>query len=255
MPDSHRLAAALAVEARGASFYGRPLQTLAPGVRLIDHILIGAKRQTALAAIVLGISEGVENVPFMSIARRHGVSYVFACEYDVLSFLIECSRAVKATDIVRVTPNCPFPAWELLPEAWNLHLADQNDITFVKDLPDGMQFEIFRVETLLRFSSHPGGVNRRTQGAAGWVNFACERPAEFRVGSVEPPAEWRRPELRLTIDEVEDLIVCRSVYHALKERGPVLPIGEIVRVLERDSAIRAQMTGGSTPYEGHSFNR
>ena len=147
---SRKLVAAYACRAGGTRLFGKPLQNLEPDYTILDHIIEGTKAITQIDEIVLGISEGIENQIFMEIARKHGIKYITGSEKDVLWRLIECGRSSDATDIFRVTTECPFIAWELLTEAWQAHVDHNNDITVTDYLPEGCNFEIYSQESLER---------------------------------------------------------------------------------------------------------
>ena len=64
---------------------------------------------------------------------------------------------------------------------------------------------------------------------------------------IAAPDEAARPDIRLTIDTPEDLMLARSVYEALEpEFGPMPPLVKIIRFLDAHPAIRQLNIGFST---------
>lgn len=220
-----KLVAALACRAGGTRLYGKPLQNLEPGKTILDHIMEAVGKIDVIEEIVLGISEGVENAPFVDIAKKHGASYIFGSEKDVLWRLIQCGRAAAATDVFRITTECPFTAWELFPEVWRQHCENSNDITVTDFLPEGMHFEIYSLESLER--SHRDGNDAERSEFCSAYPRRC--PEKFKIGLVEPKDEWKRLDLRLTVDFPEDLVVCRDAYMALKEQSPHISTDDIIQ--------------------------
>jgi spore coat polysaccharide biosynthesis protein SpsF len=49
-----------------------------------------------------------------------------------------------------------------------------------------------------------------------------------------PPKHLIRRDLRLTVDNPEDLIVCRAVYNKFKDLAPLIPINEVVGFLDNN---------------------
>jgi spore coat polysaccharide biosynthesis protein SpsF len=47
-----------------------------------------------------------------------------------------------------------------------------------------------------------------------------------------PPKELIRKDLRLTVDNPEDLAVCRIVYSVFKEYAPKIPVAKVVSFLD-----------------------
>ena len=68
------------------------------------------------------------------------------------------------------------------------------------------------------------------------MDIAC---GPLRIEIVEPPAPWRRLDLRYTVYFPEDLILCREAFKALKERGPRIPVGDLVRFADGHPALHA----------------
>ena len=221
-----RLVAALACRAGGSRLYGKPLQHLDIGRKLtvLEYMLSWLKDETSVDGIVLGVSEGDENEPFHDIARRHGLVSIRGDQTDVLMRLIQCADAGRGTDVLRLTTESPFTYFEAIQDAWQRHKDQKSDMTTVGRLPDGSSFELIRVEALRR-SHDLGEARHRSELCSLYIR---EHLDEFRVDVIEPPADVRRPELRLTIDYPEDLVLCRAVYRAFKTRAPRIPLREIV---------------------------
>jgi len=219
-----KLVAALACRSGGTRLYGKPLQNLEPGKMILDHILEGVYKAPEIDSAVLGISEGVENTIFVNVAHRHQTPYIFGNEKDVLWRLILCGRAARATDVFRVTTECPFIAWELLEEAWQRHCLENNDITVTDFLPEGMNFEIYSMQALERIHRE-GDDSERSEFCSAYPRRCSEK---FKIGLLPAPEQWNRMDLRLTVDYPEDLILCRDIYCDLKGLAPHIPVDDIM---------------------------
>ena len=53
-----------------------------------------------------------------------------------------------------------------------------------------------------------------------------------------PPEILVRKDLRLTVDNPEDLVVCRAVYLKFKEFAPRFPLKEIVKFLDDNPQLK-----------------
>jgi len=63
-PHPHRhLVAALAARLRGTQLYGKPLQQLGPGRRILDQLVNSLRTHTVVDGVVLGIADGSTNQP------------------------------------------------------------------------------------------------------------------------------------------------------------------------------------------------
>lgn len=225
-----RLIAAIAVRNQGSRLYGKPIQPLdvESGVRILDNIISCLKTIPCIDEIVLGISEGVENEVFRTIADEKGLRYVIGDPIDVLSRLVRCGQLAGATDIFRVTSESPFLYFEPVLDLWRRHQVEEADATFLDEIIDGCGFEIISLRALVE--SHTRGDRRHRSELC--TLYIREHHQEYKIIKVSAPAELFRKDLRLTVDNPEDLAVCRIVYGKLKGAAPRIPVSEIVRFLD-----------------------
>jgi spore coat polysaccharide biosynthesis protein SpsF len=235
---SRRLVAALACRANGSRLYGKPLQILGGDVTILAQIVAAIRTYPIIGEIVLGISEGVANLTFIDAAHALGCRYILGDPKDVLSRLVACGRLGAATDVFRVTTECPFFDDSMLDEAWRRHVAEGNDITVLDHVPEGAGFEIYTLAALER--SHREGLDGdRTEFCSNYARF---NQALFNVRILRPAPECARLDLRLTVDYPEDLVLCRAVYNEFKARAPRIPLADIVGFLDRRPDLKKLVT-------------
>lgn len=237
-----RLVAALACRAGGSRLYGKPLQLLdvEHGITVLEHMLAWIRTEPSIATVVLGVAAGPENEPFHAIARAHGIASIVGDETDVLSRLIQCGEAGGATDVFRTTTESPFTCFEAIADAWARHQQRGNDVTNLAGVPDGSGFEIISLETL-RTSHRNGDARHRSELCTLYVR---EHQDDFKVDVVEPEKAVRRPDVRLTIDYPEDLVLCRRVYEHFRGIAPRIPVADIIAFLDA----RPDLTALVEPY-------
>ncbi len=230
--SERKLIAALACRVGGGRLYGKPLQMLDVdgGITILDYIILGLQKSGIIDQIVLGIAEGEDNRTFIDVAKKHGISYIIGSEKDVLLRLVDCGRKENATDVYRLTPECPFPSWELLRTAWDAHIENGNDITVTDYMAEGMNFEIYTQESLERSHKNGGDYERSEYCSA----YARRNPGQFNIQVIAPEPESQRTDLRVTVDWPEDLYVCRKIYEALKAKAPHIPIADIITYLDKN---------------------
>jgi spore coat polysaccharide biosynthesis protein SpsF len=232
MNIKRRLIAAIACRNQGSRLYGKPLQNLdiENGVRIIDNIIANLKSIDCIDEIVLGISEGVENEAFIHFAKDNSLRYVVGDQIDVLSRLINCGQLAGATDIFRITSESPFLFFEPVEAAWETHIKMQADATFMDDVIDGCGFEIITLKALEE--SHERGAQQHRSELC--TLFIRENQIQYKIYKLSPPKELIRKDLRLTVDNPEDLVVCRKVFEEFKRLAPKIPITDIVNFLDKN---------------------
>lgn len=229
-PEDRKLVGALAVRNRGSRLYGKPLQNLhiESNTTILTNILDCLLSVDCIDEIVLGVAEGVENLIFTDYAKSRGLHYIVGSEVDVLARLIACGQAVNATDIFRVTSESPFPSYDFVEQAWNQHLLTGADATFYDDVIDGCGFEIIKLDALKY--SHKNGEDRHRSELC--TLFLRENSDEFKLVKFSAPDHFIRKDLRLTVDNPEDLIVCKAVYKNFIEHAPRIPLDKIIEFLD-----------------------
>ena len=220
--------AALACRAGGARLYGKPLQRLGGEVTILDQILDTIDQISCIETSVLGISEGKENAVFADIADTRGIAHIFGDQRDVLMRLIQCGRAAGATDVFRITTECPFLWFERVDFAWAEHVENKNDITVTDGAPEGINFEIYSMDALMK--CHEQGDDRHRSEYCSL--YAREHMDDFRVKVIRPDPELDRLDIRLTVDNPEDLVVCRAVFKEFKDQAPLIPAASIIQFLD-----------------------
>lgn len=225
-----RLVAALACRVQGSRLYGKPLQNLdvERGVTILDHIVNLIQTFPSVQAIVLGIAEGAANLPFVDLARQKGSDHIIGNERDVLQRLIDCGRKSQGTDVFRMTTESPFCYYEMFEEAWRRHVRTGNDVTVIEGVPEGCHFEIYTMESLEK-SHELGDTRHRSEYCSLYIR---EHRKDFKIEVLPVPPQVERPDLRLTVDYPEDLVLCRHVYNHLKHKAPRLPLVEIIEFID-----------------------
>jgi len=244
---SRRLVAALACRANSSRLYAKPLQPLAPGVTILSQLVAALQTFPFVEKIVLGIAEGDENLVFREVADTLGVAHVFGPEEDVLGRVIACAHEGDATDVFRKTTEDPFFDHASLEHAWAIHVANGNDITALDGGPEGLGCELFTLEALER--SHR--LHETVEQLEHVPGYALAHPDGFRLELIRPEPALRRPDLRLTVDNPEDLVVARAVYETLADRAPLIPLDAIVDLLDRRpdlTALNARFASGRTAW-------
>lgn len=235
-----RLIAALACRNQGTRLYGKPVQNLdvESKVRVLDNIVECINTLKCVDEIILGISEGVENLVFIEIAKKLNLRYIIGDEIDVLGRLLECGQLGKATDIFRVTSESPFLYFEPVDELWDQHVAGDYDATFMDEIIDGCGFEIIKYEALLT-SHRLGEPKHRSELCTLYIR---EHKNHFNICTAIAPKNLIRRDLRLTIDNPEDLALCRNVYNKFKSLAPRVPVQEIVKYLDENADLKGMVS-------------
>lgn len=231
-----KLIAAIACRNKGSRLYGKPLQNLDVdnGIRIIDNIIDHLKKIEIIDEIVLGIANAVENEVYVEIAKDKKIHFIHGDEKDVLQRLIKCGEKVNATDIFRITSESPFMYYQSINELWDIYVKKELDAIFQDDIIDGCGFEIISLEALKK--SHLEGDDKHRSELC--TLFIRENLDKFNVVKVKAKKELYRKDLRLTVDNPEDLIICRELYDQFKTQAPQLDIYNLIDYLDQNPHLK-----------------
>ena len=231
-----KLVAALACRNQGTRLYGKPVQNLdiKEGVTILDNVISCLKSIKCIDDVILGISEGIENEIFIKIAKEKKLNYIIGDEDDVLSRLIKCGEKSNATDIFRMTSESPFLYFEPVDNLWNNHKKNNLDATLYDDIIDGCGFEILSLESLI--ISHRNGQNKHRSELCSL--YIRENLNEFKTYKPKVNNLLVRRDLRLTVDNPEDLVICRAVYKEFKKFAPRIPVKHVVDFLDKNKDLK-----------------
>lgn len=228
-----KVVAVLACRVQSERLYGKPLQLVGEKT-ILEHLIDQLKTVKRLDGIVLAISEGEENTPFIRIAEKLGLGYVVGDEIDVLGRLIKAGDKANADIILRATTECLYIYTKNIDEMINHHINTNADLTVCENLPEGAYVEIMSLNALEK--SHDLGEERHKSELCTLYIF--EHPEMFRIEKLIPPEKLRRPDIRITVDYPEDLIVVREIYGALSKPNKLIEVEEIIDFLDKHPEIK-----------------
>ena len=152
---------------------------------------------------------------------------------DVLERLIHGAKYVKANIIFRVTSENPFIFWEGIDFAIKKHVDGKFDFSFVENIPIGSSFEIINLTAFEKSHKH-GSKRHRSELCSLYI---YEHQKFFKINKFLPPKKLRYPDLRLTVDTPEDLLVARMIYKALGKNGKPIQLEKIIDFLHNNPEI------------------
>jgi spore coat polysaccharide biosynthesis protein SpsF (cytidylyltransferase family) len=212
-----------------------PGKALAPlAGRPLLEVLLERMCSTGLP-VVLATSRGADNDPLAALAERLGVPAFRGDEDDVLRRHVECARAHAADAVVRVTGDNPLTDTETLQDLVAAHVAARADYTYVPGdaLLMGILPEVISTSALDR-SWTAGEARHRSELVTLYIK---EHPEAFRILTRPLPEGLYRPDLRLTVDEPEDVALMQAVFERLAAPGRLVTTREAIALLDREPAL------------------
>ena len=231
-----KIVATLACRNNSKRLYGKPLQLL-EDFSVLEYMVNRIREHSAISDIVLAISEVKGNEAFIELAERNNLKYVIGDDRDVLGRLIKACELGGGDTVYRVTTESPFGYLEGLEEAIASHEQKNADYTAHAKLPDGVLFELIKLDALKK--SHTEGEYRHRSELVNL--YIEENPSKFIKNILQIEEKWQRPDYRLTIDFPEDLIFCRKIIRHFGGDNKYIPYKDLVTFLDNNPELCAMV--------------
>ncbi|MEB3102226.1 cytidylyltransferase domain-containing protein [Ferviditalea candida] len=128
---------------------------------------------------------------------------------DVLGRFCGAVHQSQADLIVRVTADNPLTEPRFIDAGVLQMMADRYDYIYFENIPYGSGVEIITKEAL--FASDRMALD--AQDREHVTSFMKRNPGRFHIGRFSPPTRLSRPDIRVTLDTVEDYIRLFHMFH------------------------------------------
>ena len=228
-----KLVAVIACRNNSSRLYAKPLQYLdvKSHISILDFIISGLKKNRYISEIILVISNNKDNLVYKTIARNKNIEYLFGSDKDVLKRLILGAKKNFATDVFRITSESHFVSLDQIAKYWKKHKDEKNDLTIYSNNVDGMGFEIFTKKALMK--SHKLGKTRHRSELCDL--YIRENIQNFKVSYNLD--KLTKIKFRLTVDNPEDLILCKKIFKNVIKSYPNFTTKKILNFLENKNNI------------------
>lgn len=200
------------VQARMSStrFPGKVLSSL-HGQSLVSIVGARLSRATKLDQIVFAISCEKSDDPLEEALKQEGYEVFRGSLHDVQQRFIDCATHYGASNIVRVTADCPLIDWKIVDQVVDKHLqigADYSSNVHPATFPDGLDVEAFSLESLVQarqFHDSEAGrehvtIQLRESGHFDVVNLLSEMDLSKQRWTVDYPSDLSQMEKLLPLN-------------------------------------------------------
>lgn len=200
---------------------------------MLHYLVTRLRAVPSIDVIVLAITTNSTDDVLVSFAESEGIAYFRGSEDNVMERVIGATDSVNADVIVEITGDCPIIDHEVIDQAIKMFLVHEADYVSnvdIRSYPDGMDVQVFRLDTLKKSASMTTDSLEQEH-----VTLHIRRHPELfsRLHLVATP-EVRWPELRLTLDEMPDYELLKRVIEYFGQDNPLFTCLDIVRLLRNN---------------------
>ena len=215
--------------------------------RVVDRIRLSTK----VDAVILATTVSPADDLLERFAIQEGLCCFRGSEENVLERVVLAAKQQKVENIVELHGDNPFLDPEIIDAAVNLYEdtgCDYVSNTLEKTFPMGVRVQVFSTESLEKIFRTVVDPAVREHVSLHYY----EHPELYRIVNLEAPPTLRRPDIRLTVDTVQDLQFASAIYDVLIERGIVgsFTTTDVLEVIDSDLVTITNAEVATKPIRG-----
>ncbi|GAA3645933.1 hypothetical protein GCM10022323_05980 [Asaccharospora irregularis DSM 2635] len=200
---------------------------------VIEHIVERLKKCNDLDEVIVATSLSAENKELINLLSKNNIKMFLGSEEDVLDRFVNTGQYYDADILVRVTGDNPLTCPVCIDKMIESHLSKKAHYTTMNNLPLGVGSEIVNMGTLI-------GIKKRKLECYHKEHvtlYIRENNMEFDTNLIEAPIGYNSPELRLTVDTIEDFELIQNIYRVLYRNNEIINIPEVIEYLKDNHEI------------------
>jgi spore coat polysaccharide biosynthesis protein SpsF len=207
----HFLKKAIIIQARYDStrLPGKVLKKIRNRI-ILDYVIDRLKPCKNIDDIILATTTNKKDDKIEKYAKEKKIKYYRGSEQNVLSRYYETARKYEIDTIIRITSDCPLIDYETVDEITKTHIDSSADYTsnvLKRTYPRGLDTEVFNFD-VLEDSNKNADKDYQKEHVTKYIT---ENPEKFKLHNVEAEGILRRPEIRITLDTIEDFKLIEKI--------------------------------------------
>jgi len=200
------------------------------GQPLLHHLVQRLHAVPSIDEIVLATTINITDEPLVAFADKENIRVFRGSENDVMARVIGAAEFVGTDVIVEITGDCPIIDPDIVEQAirmYKMHEAAYVSNGIIRTYPDGMDTQVFSLETLRRSAAMTNAPLDREH-----VSLHMRKHPELfpHLHLIAPPSlHW--PDLGLTLDEPTDYELIKRIIEYFGESKPLFSCLDVIRVL------------------------
>lgn len=204
---------------------GKVLAELA-GKPVLQWVVEAARKIQSVDHVVVATTERPEDAEIQVWCERFEVDCFRGDADDVLGRYLDCANFFEATQVVRITADCPLLDHEVSERVVRSGIGSAADYFFLDgEFPDGLDTEGFTIEALNTAHRRANLKSDREHV----TSYFRTHPQEFQTKPVEILRSAGN--VRLTLDHPEDLQFLEKLVRGMQRNGRELSVMQILNYL------------------------
>ncbi len=203
------------------------------GITVLEQDIKRIKRSKLINEIIVATTNKEEDERIIKICKNEGITWFRGSCDNVLERHYLAAKENHIDTIVRITSDCPCTDATIIDEMIDIFsMAECDYLTncLEKTYPHGLDIEIFSTAAL-KEAYFNADESFEKEHVTPYIYRS--HPDKFHISTVEAPKELRRPDIRITLDTIEDYTLLCAVYDYLYSEKYVFTAYDIVKLFEQ----------------------
>lgn len=203
------------------------------GRPMLHHLVRRLRAVPSIDEIVLATTVNAGDDILVEFAKTEGILAFRGSEDDVMGRVVGAGEMANADVIVEITGDCPIIDPDIVEQTIRMFRAHSHQAAYaannhIKTYPDGMDTQVFRLESLQKSAAMTNEPLDREHVSLHMRNNSKLFPHVYLIA----PPSLHAPELGLTLDEPADYELLRRIIEHFGEAKPLFGCGDVLRLLE-----------------------
>jgi len=217
---------------------GKSLMDLA-GAPLVGRILERVKRCTKLDDVVLAIPDTETDRVLMRLGESYGIKVFAGPENDLVERYYQAALWTKAEIVGRLPADNATPEPAEIDRIVDYHLSlgrrgFSSNLSVIGDseYPDGIGAEMFDFSLLEEARAKHNDPRQREHVHLNYYDYSTSKAVDEQwcpINTIKCPEGFRRPDLILDVNTLEQYQFMRQLYEYLYRRNPQFQITDTIR--------------------------
>ncbi len=202
------------------------------GQPMLHHLVRRLQAVPSIDRVVLATTVNVADDVLEGFARQRGICCYRGSEEDVMARVIGAAESAAADVVVEITGDCPIIDPQIVEQTIRMFKANRADYvsnSHIRSYPDGMDTQVFRLETLKRSAAMTNDPLDHEHVTLHIRNH----PELFSHVHLVAPPELHWSDLGLTLDEPKDYELLRKIIEHFDLINPLFGCRDVIQLLKQ----------------------
>lgn len=219
------------------------------GKPILQHIIERLQRSQRLDDIVIATTINKEDDLIVQLCESIGCRYFRGSENDVLDRVVNTAKSVKADIVVEICGDCPFIDWRHVDHLIEMYLSGDYDFVsnnMERSFPMGFDIRVFATDLIDRLNMFSTNLLDHEHVS---IHFP-QHQETYRCYNWHAPKEEDRPDIEVTLDEMDDYKVINTIFEELYPLNADFSCRDVIEYLDNHQGTLKQVNRTVINYDG-----